>query len=98
MYRAPGDALKRAPTNSLTGYAQAAAWFRRGGALADLDDCGRAAPPLERGLDPGGEMAAYWPEVSYPAEAERPGARLSALGNAVAGHPLRGALPRTVRC
>jgi len=90
MYRAPGDALKRAPTNSLTGYAQAAAWFRRGVALAELDDCGRAAPPLERGLEPGGEMAAYWLEFCYAAEAERAVDRLSALGNAVAVHRLRG--------
>ena len=90
MERAPGDALKSAPTNSLPGYGQAAAWFRRGIALAELNDCERAIPPLERGLEPGAETAAYWLELCYAEEARRAVDRLSALGNPVAVHRLRG--------
>lgn len=67
-----------------------AAWFRRGVALAELNDCGRAIPALERGLDAGAETAAYWLEVCYASEAERSIARLGELGNQVAFHRVRG--------
>jgi len=66
------------------------AWFRRGVALAELNDCERAIPVLERGLEPGAESAAYWLELCYAEEAKRAVDRLSALGNPVAVHRLRG--------
>jgi tetratricopeptide (TPR) repeat protein len=90
MHRAPGDALKRAPTNSPPGYGQAAAWLRRGIALAELNDYERAIPALERGVEPGAETAAFWLELCYAAEAKHAVDRLSALGNRVAVHRLRG--------
>ena len=67
-----------------------AAWFRRGVALAELKDCGRAIPALERGLDAGAEAAAYWLELCYASEAERAVTRLGALGNPAAFHRVRG--------
>ena len=67
-----------------------AAWFRRGVALAELNDCGRAIPALEQGLDVGAETAAYWLELCYASEVERSIARLGALGNQVASHRVRG--------
>lgn len=67
-----------------------AAWFRRGVALAELSDCARAIPALERGLDAGAETAAYWLELCYASEAERSIARLDALGDQVAFHRVRG--------
>lgn len=67
-----------------------AAWFRRGIALAELNDCGGAIPALERGLEQGAETAAYWLELCYASEAERSIARLGELGNQVAFHRVRG--------
>jgi predicted Zn-dependent protease len=67
-----------------------AAWFRRGVALAELRECGRAIPALERGLEPGAETAAYWLELCYAAEAERAVARLGALPNQAVFHRVRG--------
>src|SRR5207244_6173911 len=69
-----------------------AAWFRRGVALAELNNCERAIPALERGLGPGGETAAYWLERCYALEAERAAARIRALGNEAAFHRVRGGL------
>ena len=67
-----------------------AAWFRRGVALAQIRDCTRAIPGLERGLDAGAETAAYWLELCYASEAERSIARLGKLGNQAAFHRVRG--------
>jgi tetratricopeptide (TPR) repeat protein len=67
-----------------------AAWFRRGVALAELNDCARAIPALERGLGAGGETAAYWLELCYASEAERATARIGALGNEAVFHRVRG--------
>lgn len=67
-----------------------AAWFRRGVALAELNDCGGAIPALERGLDAGAEAAAYWLEICYASEAERAIARLGEMGSQVAFHRVRG--------
>lgn len=67
-----------------------AAWFRRGAALAELNDCARAIPALERGLDVGAETAAYWLELCYASEAERAVTRLGELGDQVAFHRVRG--------
>ena len=67
-----------------------AAWFRRGVALAELNNWERAIPALERGLGPGGETAAYWLERCYALEAERAAARIRALGNEAAFHRVRG--------
>lgn len=70
--------------------AQTVAWFRRGVALAELKDCTRAIPTLERGLDAGAETAAYWLELCYASEAENAATRIGALGNQVASHRVRG--------
>jgi tetratricopeptide (TPR) repeat protein len=69
---------------------EASAWFRRGVALAELSECGRAIPALERGLEPGAETAAYWLELCYAAEAQRAVERVGALGDQVAAHRLEG--------
>jgi len=65
-------------------------WFRRGVALAELHECGRAIPALERGLDFGSETAAYWLELCYASEAGRAVARLGALPNQAIFHRVRG--------
>ena len=67
-----------------------AAWFRRGVALAELHECARAIPALERGLDAGAETAAFWLEICYASEAERAVARLGALPNRAVFHRVRG--------
>lgn len=67
-----------------------AAWFRRGVALAELNQCEQAIPALERGLGPGEETAAYWLERCYASEAERAEARIRALGNQAIFHRVRG--------
>ncbi len=67
-----------------------AAWFRRGVALAELNDCAGAIPALERGLEQGAETAAYWLERCYTAEVQRAVDKLSGLGNQLAVHRLRG--------
>jgi len=67
-----------------------AAWFRRGVALAEMNDCSRAIPALERGLEPGAETAAYWLELCYASEAERAVAQIGAVGNQAVFHRLRG--------
>ncbi len=85
---APGareGTIYRAPTGQ-------AAWFRRGVALAELNDCARAIPALERGLEAGAETAAYWLELCYASEAERAVNRLGALGNQAVFHRVRGDL------
>jgi tetratricopeptide (TPR) repeat protein len=68
----------------------ASEWYRRGVALAELNDCARAIPALERGLEPGAQTAAYWLELCYASEAERAAARLGALGNQAVFHRVRG--------
>jgi tetratricopeptide (TPR) repeat protein len=67
-----------------------AAWFRRGVALAQLNDCARAIPALERGLSAGGEAAAYGLELCYASEAERAVARIRGLPNQAVFHRVRG--------
>ena len=67
-----------------------AGWFHRGVALADLNDCPRAIPALERGLEPGAETAAYWLERCYASEAERATARLRGLGDQAVFHRVQG--------
>jgi tetratricopeptide (TPR) repeat protein len=67
-----------------------AAWFRRGVALAELNDCPRAIPALEHGLESGAETAAYWLEQCYASESERSAAQLGALGKQAEAHRLRG--------
>ncbi|HKW34491.1 MAG TPA: tetratricopeptide repeat protein [Candidatus Acidoferrum sp.] len=67
-----------------------AAWFRRGVALAEMKDCPRAIPALERGLAVGAKAAAYWLELCYASEAERAVARLGELGNQATFHRVRG--------
>jgi len=67
-----------------------AAWFRRGVALAELNECARAISALERGLEAGAETAAYWLELCYASEAERAVARLGALPNQAVFHRVRG--------
>jgi tetratricopeptide (TPR) repeat protein len=71
---------------------KAAAWFRRGVALAELNECARAIPALERGLESGAETAGYWLEVCYAVEAQGAAERVGALGDQVAAHRLEGDL------
>lgn len=66
------------------------AWFRRGAAQAELNDCTRAIIALERGLDSAAERAAFWLELCYASEAERAVSQLAALGRQVTVHRLRG--------
>ncbi len=66
------------------------AWFQRGVALAELNDCPHAIPALERGLGAGAETAAYWLELCYASEAERATGRIRALGNEAVFHRVRG--------
>jgi tetratricopeptide (TPR) repeat protein len=66
------------------------AWFRVGFALAELKDCTRAIPALERGLEAGAETAAYWLERCYAAEAERAVGRIGALGDEALFHCVNG--------
>lgn len=68
----------------------APAWFRRGVAQAELGDCARAIPALERGLGSGAERAAFWLELCYASEAEKAADRLLALGDRATVHRLRG--------
>ena len=82
--------IYRAPTNSLPANYPASAWFRRGVAFAELNDCARAIPALERGLDAGAETAAYWLELCYASEAERAVRRLGDFGTRAAFHRVRG--------
>jgi tetratricopeptide (TPR) repeat protein len=65
-------------------------YFRRGVALAEMDDCGQAIVALEHGLEAGGETAAFWLEICYSSEAERAVARVVAFGNEAVVHRLRG--------
>jgi tetratricopeptide (TPR) repeat protein len=74
-----------------------AAWFRRGVALAELYECGRAIPALERGLDAGVETAAYWLELCYASEAEVAVGRLGTLGNQAVVHRVEGDLQVRVK-
>ena len=67
-----------------------ASWFRRGVALAELNDCPRAIPALERGLEPEAETAAYWLERCYASEAERAAARLRSMGDQAIFHRVQG--------
>lgn len=67
-----------------------AAWLRRGVALAQLKECARAIPGLERGLDVGAEAAAYWLELCYASEAERSMDRLGELRSRAVFHRVRG--------
>jgi tetratricopeptide (TPR) repeat protein len=66
------------------------AWFRRGAAQAELNDCTGAILALERGLDSAAERAAFWLELCYASEAERAVSQLVALGRQVIVHRLRG--------
>lgn len=69
---------------------QTAAWFRRGVALAELHECARAIPMLERGLEVGAETAAHRLELCYAAEADHAAERIGALGNQAVFHRVRG--------
>ena len=82
--------IYRAPPNSLPENYQASAWFRRGVAFAELRDCARAIPALERGLDAGAETAAYWLELCYASEAELAVGRLGDFGGQAVFHRVRG--------
>lgn len=66
------------------------AWFERGVAQAELDDCTHAIPALERSLGTGAERAAFWLERCYVWEANQSADHIAALGDQVAVHRLRG--------
>jgi tetratricopeptide (TPR) repeat protein len=69
---------------------QASAWFWRGVALAEMGDCARAIPSLERGLKDGTELAGYWLIVCYGSEAGRTAAQLVAQSKQSAVHRIQG--------
>ena len=70
--------------------AQTAAWFWRGVALAEMGDCARAIPSLERGLKDGTELAGYWLIVCYGSEAGQAAAQLVAQSKQAAVHRIQG--------
>ncbi len=69
---------------------QGSAWFWRGVALAEMGDCARAIPSLERGLKDGTEQAGYWLIVCYGSEAGHAAAQLVAQSKQAAVHRIQG--------
>jgi tetratricopeptide (TPR) repeat protein len=69
---------------------QASLWFRHGVALAQIGDCPKAIPSLERGLKEGAEAAGYWLIVCYGSEAGHATAQLAAQNKEAAVHRIRG--------
>ena len=69
---------------------QGSAWFWRGVALAEMGDCARAIPSLERGLKDGTELAGYWLIVCYGSEAGHAAAQLVAQSKEAAVHRIQG--------
>jgi tetratricopeptide (TPR) repeat protein len=69
---------------------QGSVWFWRGVALAEMGDCTRAIPSLERGLKFGAEQAGYWLIVCYGSEAGRNAALLVAQSKQAAVHRIQG--------
>jgi tetratricopeptide (TPR) repeat protein len=69
---------------------QGSAWFWRGVALAEMGDCARAIPSLERGLKDGTELAGYWLIVCYGSEAGHAAAQLVAQSKQAAVHRIQG--------
>jgi cellulose synthase operon protein C len=69
---------------------QGSAWFWRGVALAEMGDCARAIPSLERGLKDGTELAGYWLIVCYGSEAGHAAAQLVAQSKRAAVHRIQG--------
>ena len=69
---------------------QGSTWFWRGVALAEMGDCARAIPSLERGLKDGAELAGYWLIVCYGSEAGHAAAQLVAQSKQAAVHRIQG--------
>ena len=65
-------------------------WFWRGMAFANLGNCQRAIPALERGLVAGAEVAAARLCECYKTEAVRAADRLMAEGKSASVHKIRG--------
>jgi len=65
-------------------------WFWRGVAFAELDDCSRAIPALERGLSFGAQAAAASLTTCYEAGALHTADRLKTLGKDSSVHQIRG--------
>jgi tetratricopeptide (TPR) repeat protein len=76
---------------------QSSSWLRRGVALAELGDCAQAIPSLERGLKEGKETAAYWLIVCYGSVVGHAASQLSAQGEEVAVHQIRGDILLTMK-
>lgn len=64
--------------------------FFRGVALARTGDCPHSVETLERGLSADVQAAGFWLQFCYANEEARTDARLSAAGNQVGLHELRG--------
>jgi tetratricopeptide (TPR) repeat protein len=58
----------------------AGSWFRHGVAFAELKDCIRAIPALERGMDVDAHVASYWLQLCYASCGERAIAAIASSG------------------
>jgi tetratricopeptide (TPR) repeat protein len=81
------DQLAAMPTPAAS---QGSTWFWRGVALAEMGDCSRAIPSLERGLKDGGQQAGYWLIVCYGSETAHATAQLVAQSKEAAVHRIQG--------
>jgi tetratricopeptide (TPR) repeat protein len=72
-------------------------WFWRGVAFAELGDCLRAIPALERGLKAGAETAASWLTSCYELEAVQTADQLKAQGKEASVHQIRGDILLSIR-
>jgi tetratricopeptide (TPR) repeat protein len=72
-------------------------WFWRGVAFAELGDCSRAIPALERGRKAGAETAASWLTSCYESEAVHTADQLKAQGKEASVHQIRGDILLSIR-
>ncbi len=77
--------------------ANAAEWFWRGVAFAELGDCSYAIPALERGRKAGAETAASWLMSCYESEALHTADQLKAQGKEASVHQIRGDILLSIR-
>ncbi len=75
----------------------AAEWFWRGSAFAELGDCSQAIPALERGLKTGAETAAARLTSCYELEAVHTADQLKAQGKEASVHQIRGDILLSIR-
>jgi tetratricopeptide (TPR) repeat protein len=72
-------------------------WFWRGVAFAELGDCSRAIPALERGRKAGAETDASWLTSCYESEAVHTADQLKAQGKEASVHQIRGDILLSIR-